>query len=151
MHRSEKIARLDRALDRLDVRVDCGVSDDELVAELDWTIDEVRQLRSIPREAEYPESTDEWDKLLPEQEDTNVFDQAETVRIVTDVLAELPERQADVIRMPFGIGRDTDMNLEEIGQHYGVTRERIRQIEAKGLDRLSHPGRKRRLHDLLGM
>ena len=48
--------------------------------------------------------------------------------------ADLPERQADVIRMRFGIGRDSDMTLEEIGQIYGVTRERIRQIEAKGVD-----------------
>ena len=80
----------------------------------------------------------------------DVFDQAETERIVTDALADLPERQADVIRMRFGIGRDSDMTLEEIGQIYGVTRERIRQIEAKGLDRLSHPGRKRRLQELLG-
>lgn len=151
VHRSEKVAKLDRALGRLDVRVGCGVSDDDLAAELEWTVDEVRQFRAIPREAEYPESTDEWDDLLPEQEDTNVFDQAETEMIVTDALAELPERQADIIRMRFGIGRDTDMTLEEIGQLYGVTRERIRQIEAKGLDRLSHPGRKRRLHDLLGM
>jgi len=138
-------------LDRLDVRVGRGVSDDDLAAQLEWTVDEVRQFRAIPREAEYPESTDEWDNLLPEQEYTNVFDQAETERIVADALAELPERQADIIRMRFGIGRDTDMTLEEIGQLYGVTRERIRQIEAKGLDSLSHPGRKRRLHDLLGM
>ena len=151
VHRSEKIAKFDRALDRLDVRVDCGISDDELAAELEWTIDEVKQFRTIPREAEYPESTDKWENLLPEQENTNVFDQAETERIVTDALAELPERQADVIRMRFGIGRATEMTLEEIGQLYGVTRERIRQIEAKGLDHLSHPGRKRRLQTLLGM
>jgi len=151
VHRSEKIAKLDHALSKLDVRVDCGVSDDELAAKLEWPIDEVRQFREIPREAEYPESIDDWDKLLPEQEYTNVFDLAETERIVADALAELPERQADVIRMRFGIGRDSEMTLEDIGQLYGVTRERIRQIEAKGLDHLSHPGRKRRLQTLLGM
>ena len=149
VHRSEKVAKLDRALDRLDVRVGRGVSDDDLAAQLEWTVDEVRQFRAIPREAEYPESTDEWDTLLPEQEYTNVFDQAETERIVKDALAELPERQADVIRMRFGIGRKTDMTLEEIGEIYGVTRERIRQIEAKALDFLSHPGRSRRLRTLL--
>lgn len=151
VHRSEKVAKLDRALDRLDVRVGCTVSDDDLAAELEWTVNEVRQFRTIPREAEYPESTDNWENLLPEQENTNVFDQAETKRIVTDALAELPGRQADVIRMRFGIGRDEEMTLEEIGQLYGVTRERIRQIEAKGLDQLSHAGRKRRLQTLLGM
>ncbi|MCL3882548.1 sigma-70 family RNA polymerase sigma factor [Marivita sp. GX14005] len=151
VHRNEKITKLDRALERLDVRVGGGVSDLELAEELEWTIDEVRQFRGIPREAEYPASLDDWDNLLPEPSEVDVFDQAETERIVTEALADLPERQADVIRMRFGIGRETDMTLEEIGQIYGVTRERIRQIEAKGLDRLSHPGRKRRLRELLGM
>lgn len=150
VHRNEKITKLNRALDRLDIRVGVAVSDLELARELEWTIDEVRQFRSIPSEAEYPESLDDWDDLLPEPSAADIFDQAETKRIVTDALSDLPERQADVIRMRFGIGRDSEMTLEEIGQIYGVTRERIRQIEAKGLDRLSHPGRKRRLQELLG-
>lgn len=151
VHRNEKVTKLDHALDRLDVRVGGAVSDLDLAEELEWAIDEVRQFRGIPREAEYPASLDDWDNLLPEPPEVDVFGQAETERIVTDALADLPERQADVIRMRFGIGRDSDMTLEEIGQIYGVTRERIRQIEAKGLDRLSHPGRKRRLQELLGM
>ncbi|WP_173861097.1 sigma-70 family RNA polymerase sigma factor [Tabrizicola sp. TH137] len=151
VHRNEKVTKLDRALDRLDVWVGGAVSDLDLAEELEWAIDEVRQFRGIPREAEYPASLDDWDNLLPEPPEVDVFDQAETESIVTDALAYLPERQADVIRMRFGIGRDSDMTLEEIGQIYGVTRERIRQIEAKGLDRLSHPGRKRRLQELLGM
>lgn len=151
MHRNEKITKLDRALERLDVRVGGAVSDLELAEELEWTIDEVRQLREIPREAEYPASLDDWDNLLPEPSEADVFDRAETERIVTDALAHLPERLADVIRMRFGIGRDSEMTLEEIGQFYGVTRERIRQIEANGLRRLSHPGRKRRLQELLGI
>lgn len=150
VHRNEKITKLDRAMERFDIRAGGEVSDLELSEELEWTVDEVRQFRSIPRDAEYPESLDDWDDLLPEPSVVDVFDQAETERIVTDALADLPERQADVIRMRFGIGRDSDMTLEEIGQIYGVTRERIRQIEAKGLDRLSHPGRKRRLQELLG-
>ena len=151
VHRKEKIARLDLAMEKLDVRADGTVSDNDLAVDLEWTTDEVIQFRAIPREAEYPESIDDWDELLPEQEDANAFDQTETERIITDALAELPEREADIIRMRFGIDRDSDMTLEEIGQIYGVTRERIRQIEAKGLDRLSHPGRKRRLQELLGI
>lgn len=150
VHRNEKITKLNRAMERLDIRAGGEVSDLELSEELEWTVDEVRKFRSIPREAEYPESLEDWDDLLPEHSAVDVFDQAETERIVTDALADLPERQADVIRMRFGIGRDSDMTLEEIGQIYGVTRERIRQIEAKGLDRLSHPGRKRRLQELVG-
>jgi RNA polymerase primary sigma factor len=151
VHRNEKITKLDRALERLDMRVGGYVSDLELAEELEWTIDEVREFRGIPREAEYPASLNDWDNLLPEPSEVDVFDQAETERIVAEVLADLPERQADVIRMRFGIGRETNMTLEEIGQICGVTRERIRQIEAEGLRRLSHPGRKRRLQELLGM
>lgn len=151
VHRNAKIAKLDRALERLDVRVSGAVSDLELAEELELTIDEVRQFRGIPREVESPESLDDWDNLLPEPSEVDLFDQAETKRIVADALADLPERQADVIRKRFGIGRDSEMTLEEIGQIYGVTRERIRQIEAKALDGLSHPGRKKRLQALLGM
>ena len=151
VHRNEQVTKLDRALDRLDVRVGGAVSDLELAEELEWVIGEVIQFRGIPREAEYPESLDDWDDLLPEPSEVDVFGQAETERIVTEALAVLPERQADVIRMRFGIGRETDMTLEEIGQIYGVTRERIRQIEAKALDHLSHPGRKKRLQALLGI
>ena len=150
VHRNEKVTKLDRALDRLAVRIGSAVSDLDLAEELEWTIDEVRQFRGIPREAEYPASLDDWDNLLSEPSEVNVFEHAETERIVADALADLPQRQAEVIRMRFGIGRETDMTLEEIGQIYGVTRERIRQIEAKALDYLAHPARKRRLSALLG-
>jgi RNA polymerase primary sigma factor len=151
VHRSEKITKLDCALEKLDVRVDGVISDRELAEELEWTIEEVRQLRVIPRDAEYPETLYDWDNLFPEPVEVDVFDHAETERIVANALADLLERQADVIRMRFGIGLDSEMTLEEIGQIYGVTRERIRQIEAKGLDKLSHPGRMRRFKELLGL
>lgn len=150
VHRKEKIARLDLAMDKLDVRADGYVSEKVLAAELEWTAEEVSQFRGFPREAVYPESIDDWDEIFPSEEDANAFDEAETKEIIADALAELPEREADIIRMRFGIDRESEMTLEEIGQIYGVTRERIRQIEAKGLDRLSHPGRKRQLQELLG-
>lgn len=150
VHRHEALAKLDAALDRLDTRGDGAVSDDNLATELEWTVDQVRQFRMFPRKAEHPDGGEEWDALMPEPADSDVLGQAETERIVTEMLAELPDRQADVIRMRFGIGRETDMTLEEVGQIYGVTRERIRQIEAKALDFLSHPGRIRRLRLLLG-
>ncbi len=150
VHRHEDLAKLDAAIDRLDLRGDCAVSDDALAIELEWTTDQVRQFRRIPRAAEYPDGSDEWDALLPGPAELDVLGQAATARIVTEVLAELPDRQADVIRMRFGIGRKTEMTLEEIGQIYGVTRERIRQIEAKALKFMSHPARCRRLRTLLG-
>lgn len=150
VHRHEDLAKLDAAIDRLDIRGHGTVSDDDLAIELEWTADQVRQFRRIPRAAEYPDGSDEWDTLLPEPAESDVFGRAETERVMTEILGELPDRQADVIRMRFGIGRESDMTLEEVGQIYGVTRERIRQIEAKALDFLSHPGRIRRLRTLLG-
>ena len=150
VHRHEDLAKLDAAIDRLDVRGRGMVSDDDLAIELEWTADQVRQFRRIPRAAEYPDGSDEWDALLPGPAELDVLGRAATARIVTEVLAELPDRQADVIRMRFGIGRETEMTLEEIGQIYGVTRERIRQIEAKALKFMSHPARRRRLRTLLG-
>ncbi|WP_374293040.1 sigma-70 family RNA polymerase sigma factor [Paenirhodobacter enshiensis] len=150
VHRHEDLAKLDAAIDRLDIRGHGTVSDDDLAIELEWTADQVRQFRRIPRAAEYPDGSDEWDTLLPEPAESDVFGRAETERVMTEILGELPDRQADIIRMRFGIGRESDMTLEEVGQIYGVTRERIRQIEAKALDFLSHPGRIRRLRNLLG-
>jgi RNA polymerase primary sigma factor len=151
VHRHGYLIKLDQAIDMLDVRADGSVSDRDLASELGWTPDEVRQFRQIPRQTEYPDETDAWDEVLPISDEENFFEQEETRKIISDALDELPERQADVIRKRFGIGQDQEMTLEEIGQLYGVTRERIRQIEATGLNQLSHPGRKRRLQTLLGM
>src|SRR4030081_2724258 len=67
----------------------------------------------------------------------------------TRVLATLPPREARVLRMRFGIGMNTDHTLEEVGQQFSVTRERIRQIEAKALRKLKHPSRSRKLRSFL--
>lgn len=149
VHRHENITKLDRMIDKLGIRSDGIVSDDDLALELEWTPDQVRQLRTIPREAVYPDSIDDWDALLPEQENSDVFGQDQTEKIIANAIAELQERQADIIRMRFGIGRDSEMTLEEIGQLYGVTRERIRQIEAKALKFLGHSTRLGRFAFLL--
>lgn len=150
-HRYHNLTMLDRVLDKLDARSDSAVSDNELATELGWTTDQVREFRRIPRSAEYPESIEDWDELLPAQEHEDIFDNAETVRIVVDALAELDSREAAVIKMRFGIGCDEEMTLEEIGKYYDLTRERIRQIETKALQRLSLPARKARLKELMGI
>ncbi len=64
-------------------------------------------------------------------------------------LASLTPREERVLRMRFGIGMNTDHTLEEVGQQFSVTRERIRQIEAKALRKLKHPSRSRRLRSFL--
>ncbi|OYX70678.1 MAG: RNA polymerase subunit sigma-70 [Rhizobiales bacterium 32-66-11] len=130
------------------VKAGGAVSDDDLAVELRWCTLKVRQFRGMPREAEYPESIEDWDDLLPEQENANTLDQTETKRIVTDALAELKrydelkgKRYEAVIRMRFGIGGGDEMTLEEIGQVFGLTREGIRQIEVKALKKLRSPNR----------
>ena len=151
VHRHEKLAELDQAVERLDARHGRSPTEAELVTELGWDEEDVMRLLRIPRHCSDLGGLEEWEGATSEPDQEDALDQTETARIVSEVLAELPERQADVIRMRFGIGRDDEMTLEEVGQTYGVTRERIRQIEAKGLRRLSHPGRKRRLQALLGL
>ena len=74
---------------------------------------------------------------------------ADISRLVHEELDQLNDRQADVIRRRFGIGFEDEMTLEEIGRVYGVTRERIRQIEAKGIGVLMHPARMRYLSKAL--
>jgi RNA polymerase sigma factor (sigma-70 family) len=68
---------------------------------------------------------------------------------VTRVLASLTPREERVLRMRFGIGMNTDHTLEEVGQQFSVTRERIRQIEAKALRKLKHPSRSRKMRSFL--
>jgi len=150
VHRHEKLADLDKAVERLDARHGRSPTEAELVTELGWDEEDVEGFMGIPRYCSDLDGFEEREGAISKPEQEDALHQMETARIVSEVLAELPERQAGVIRMRFGIGRDDEMTLEEIGQTYGVTRERIRQIEAKGLRRLSHPGRKHRMQDLLG-
>lgn len=69
--------------------------------------------------------------------------------IVESVLATLPTREAEILRMRFGIGADRPMTLEEVGKHYGVTRERIRQVENKAIRKLRNPMRARMLREAM--
>ena len=67
---------------------------------------------------------------------------------VEEVLSTLSPREASVLRLRFGLGQDRPYTLEEVGQKFGLTRERIRQIEGKALRQLRQPGRARRLSDI---
>jgi RNA polymerase sigma factor (sigma-70 family) len=75
--------------------------------------------------------------------------QANLRETTTRVLASLTPREERVLRMRFGFGMNTDHTLEEVGQQFSVTRERIRQIEAKALRKLKHPSRSRKLRSFL--
>ena len=137
-HRHQSLTLLERAVDKLCVSGDGDVSDDQLAAELGWSTDQVKELRDIPRYAEFLEHNELWDGLLfASEHQLDDIETLENVRILADALAEMDSREAQVIKMRFGIGGEEEMTLEEIGKYYDLTRERIRQIEVKALRRLS--------------
>ena len=120
--------------------------------------DKIRKVMKIAKEPismETPIGDDEDSHLGDFIEDTNVMSPVEnTVDInlsetVRDVLAGLTPREAKVLRMRFGIDMNTDHTLEEVGKQFDVTRERIRQIEAKALRKLRHPSRSEQLRSFL--
>jgi RNA polymerase primary sigma factor len=120
--------------------------------------DKVRKVLKIAKEPismETPIGDDEDSHLGDFIEDTSVaspIDQAtmESLRETThSVLAQLTPREAKVLRMRFGIDLNTDHTLEEVGKQFDVTRERIRQIEAKALRKLRHPSRSEQLRSFL--
>ena len=144
-HRHEALVKWQRALELLEARHLRSPTLDEMAAELEWSPDDVQRLARIPREAVDFDSLAEEADSDGESEVPDGVRVADIVRLVNDELDQLPDREADVIRRRYGIGFDDEMTLEEVGQIYGVTRERIRQIEAKGFRRLMHPARMRYL------
>lgn len=149
VHRREKLPELDRCAERLEDRFSRQPTNAELAEELGWTETTVEMFTRIPRLV--TEVVDEDDvEQIAESPQEQCINQGDMKRVIRECLAELPERQAAIIRMRFGIDGDDEMTLEEIGEIYRVTRERIRQIEAKAMRFLTHPVRKRHLHALLG-
>lgn len=112
---------------------------------------EVKAIKSIELAFSKPLEFDQAMSNCPDRADSpeELTRRHQSERLIRQEMEELDERQNEILRMRFGIGRDDDMTLEEIGQLYGVTRERIRQIEAKALKKLGHPGRARFLRELL--
>jgi RNA polymerase primary sigma factor len=133
-------------------------SPEELAEKLQMPLDKVRKVLKIAKEPislETPIGDEEDSQLGDFIEDKNAIlplDAAiqENLReTTTRVLASLTPREERVLRMRFGIGMNTDHTLEEVGQQFSVTRERIRQIEAKALRKLKHPSRSRKLRSFL--
>jgi len=131
----------------------------EAVAErMELPVDKVRRIMKIAKEPislETPIGEEEDSHLGDFIEDKNLADPSETVidsnltEQTRKVLATLTPREERVLRMRFGIGENSDHTLEEVGQDFDVTRERIRQIEAKALRKLRHPSRSRRLRSFI--
>ena len=131
---------------------------EELSAKLQMPLDKVRKVMKIAKEPislETPIGDEEDSQLGDFIEDKNAIlplDSAIHSNLrdtTTSVLASLTAREERVLRMRFGIGMNTDHTLEEVGQQFSVTRERIRQIEAKALRKLKHPSRSRKLRSFL--
>ncbi|KRG69335.1 RNA polymerase sigma factor RpoD [Pseudoxanthomonas dokdonensis] len=158
VHMIETINKLNRISRQMLQQYGREATPEELAKEMEMPEDKIRKVMKIAKEPismETPIGDDEDSHLGDFIEDTNVespienttnINLSETVR---DVLAGLTPREAKVLRMRFGIDMNTDHTLEEVGKQFDVTRERIRQIEAKALRKLRHPSRSEQLRSFL--
>jgi len=158
VHMIETINKLNRISRQMLQEMGREPTPEELAVRMEMPEDKVRKVLKIAKEPismETPIGDDEDSHLGDFIEDTSVaspIDQAtmESLRETTHaVLAQLTPREAKVLRMRFGIDMNTDHTLEEVGKQFDVTRERIRQIEAKALRKLRHPSRSEQLRSFL--
>ncbi|MDA7821599.1 RNA polymerase sigma factor RpoD [Gammaproteobacteria bacterium] len=158
VHMIETINKLNRVSRQMMQDMGREPTPEELSKELDMPEDKVRKVLKIAKEpisTETPIGDDEDSSLGDFIEDTVIESPLENATedslhfATDDVLGSLTAREAKVLRMRFGIGMNTDHTLEEVGKQFDVTRERIRQIEAKALRKLRHPSRSSHLKSFL--
>ena len=159
VHMVETINKLARVQRQLILELNREPSEDELAKKMNVSVDKIREIYKISQEPVSLETPigEEDDSHLgdfikdernmsPEEYATNEMLKDE----ISEVLLTLTEREEKVIRLRFGLEDGKSRTLEEVGQMFGVTRERIRQIEAKALRKLRHPSRSRKLKDYMG-
>ena len=158
VHMIETINKLVRTSRQILHEIGREPTPEELAERLSMPLEKVRKVMKIAKEPislETPIGDEEDSHLGDFIEDKNAVIpvdaaiQANLKETVTRVLASLTPREERVLRMRFGIGMNTDHTLEEVGQQFSVTRERIRQIEAKALRKLKHPSRSRKMRSFL--
>ena len=158
VHMIETINKLVRTSRQMLHEIGREPTPEELAERLAMPLEKVRKVLKIAKEPislETPIGDEEDSHLGDFIEDKNAVlpidaaIQANLRETTTRVLATLTPREERVLRMRFGIGMNTDHTLEEVGQQFSVTRERIRQIEAKALRKLKHPSRSRKLRSFL--
>ncbi|MDY0029913.1 MAG: RNA polymerase sigma factor RpoD [Pseudobdellovibrionaceae bacterium] len=158
VHMIETINKLVRTSRQMMHEIGREPTPEELAVRLHMPLDKVRKVLKIAKEPvslETPIGDEEDSSLGDFIEDKNAILPVESAiqsnlrETTTRVLATLTPREERVLRMRFGIGMNTDHTLEEVGQQFNVTRERIRQIEAKALRKLKHPSRSRKLRSFL--
>jgi RNA polymerase primary sigma factor len=158
VHMIETINKLNRISRQMLQEIGREPTPEELAERMDMPEDKVRKVLKIAKEPismETPIGDDEDSHLGDFIEDTNIASPIDSASMeglkeaTQDVLAGLTPREAKVLRMRFGIDMNTDHTLEEVGKQFDVTRERIRQIEAKALRKLRHPSRSEPLRSFL--
>mgnify|MGYP001359451186 CR=1 FL=1 len=158
VHMVETINKLARVQRQLTLELNREPSEEELAKKMNTSVEKIREIYKISQEPVSLETPigEEDDSHLgdfikdehnmsPEEYTTNELLKDE----IADILLTLTEREEKVIRLRFGLEDGKSRTLEEVGQIFGVTRERIRQIEAKALRKLRHPSRSRKLKDYL--
>jgi RNA polymerase primary sigma factor len=156
VHMVETINKLSRVSRRLEQDIGREPLDEELAAELDLGPERVREIKKAAQEPvslEIPVGTDDDSHLsdfVPDEASLSPADVATRQMLkeqMDDVLDSLTGRERRVLQLRFGLEDGRQRTLEEVGREFGVTRERIRQIEAKALRKLRHPTRSRKLRD----
>ncbi|MFK7857144.1 MAG: RNA polymerase sigma factor RpoD [Granulosicoccus sp.] len=158
VHMIETINKLNRISRQMLQVMGREATPEELAEKMEMPEDKIRKVLKIAKEPismETPIGDDEDSHLGDFIEDQNILSPVETAtglglgETTHEVLASLTPREAKVLRMRFGIDMNTDHTLEEVGKQFDVTRERIRQIEAKALRKLRHPTRSEQLRSFL--
>ncbi|MBR2833989.1 MAG: RNA polymerase sigma factor RpoD [Bacilli bacterium] len=159
VHMVETINKLARVERQLTLELNREPSDEELASKMKLPVEKIREIYKIRQEPvslETPigeEDDSHLGDFIPDETNMSPEDFAINELLkdeISDVLLTLTEREEKVIRLRFGLEDGRPRTLEEVGQLFGVTRERIRQIEAKALRKLRHPSRSRKLKDYLG-
>ncbi|MDX8405080.1 MAG: RNA polymerase sigma factor RpoD [Mariprofundus sp.] len=154
VHMSETINKMMRVSRQIAQEIGREPTPEELAEHLELPVEKVLQILEVAKEPvslETPIGDDEDSQLGDFVEDDNAENPLDSAigaalaEATLEVLENLTEREQKVLRMRFGIGMNTDHTLEEVGKQFGVTRERIRQIEAKALRKLRHPSRAQKL------
>jgi len=157
VHMVETINRLIRTQRRLMQELGRDPTPEEIGEEAELSADRVREIFKLAQETTSLEKPvgEEEDSLLGDfiaSDQPTPYDTASKQLLkenIEEVLHTLSDREAKVLKMRFGLGGYKQMTLEEVGKEFGVTRERIRQIEAKALRKLKHPSRRKKLQDYL--
>lgn len=158
VHMIEQINKVVRESRQLVQKLGREPTDEEIAAQLSWPVSRVKQVKNVAREPislETPIGEEEDSSLGDFIEDKEVENPANQTAYILlqeqlrQVLNTLPEREQEVLKMRFGLDDGYSLTLEEVGLYFNVTRERIRQIEAKALRRLRHPRRASGLKDYI--